>query len=119
MLPVIRGVVIEGTEVSLPTAVTEPSLELTLAQARNFDPGFNLEASREAKKVVGVHEQGNAYAAGLRDGQELQGFSVSRRDGIPKAEVVILIDGSPNTIEYEAVGPVRDVRVFRTIQTKS
>ena len=41
-----------------------------------FDLGFDLDGSQTAKTVTGVEPEGPAFAAGLRNGQPLTGFSV-------------------------------------------
>ena len=53
----------------------------SLVDFPTFDLGFDLAASRAAGKVTGVRGDSAAYAAGLRDGQELSGrISVTNND---------------------------------------
>jgi predicted metalloprotease with PDZ domain len=109
----VRQIVVEGHEVELPQQLSEPQMELAIARSRSFHPGIDLEATRESKRIAGVEENSNAWQAGLRNGQELRGFSVNSTDQPPIAEVTVLIDDEPTIIKYEALGPPQDVRVYR------
>lgn len=51
-----------------------------LAMLPTFDLGFDYDASRAGKTVTGVQEGSPAYAAGLRNGQKLLGYSVTKWD---------------------------------------
>ncbi len=112
----IRRIVVDGAEVPLPERLTDPALELTQGQVARFDPGFDLAATNESQQLVGVREDGPAYSAGLRNGQSLQRFSFQSGQSPPRAHIVVLIDGEPTTIEYEAVGPPQPVRMYRPPQ---
>ncbi len=109
----IRQVVVAGAEVPIPTAIAEPALTLKSAQARSYDPGFDLEKSRDSKIICGVRESSEAWLAGLRDGQTLQRYSLQNGNGAPTAEVVVLIDGEAKKIEYTPLSAPQEIRVYQ------
>jgi predicted metalloprotease with PDZ domain len=49
-----------------------------LKEAPTFDLGLDFDSSRTAKTVIGVVENGPAFRAGLRNGQPLLGYSVTK-----------------------------------------
>ena len=89
----IRRVVMEGAMPRLPDAITEPAAERADFDSHRFDPGFALEVSRASRIVTGVVEGGPAFAAGLRDGQEIGALSAAGGD--PEAEIQLTVrDGA-------------------------
>jgi predicted metalloprotease with PDZ domain len=111
----IRKIVMVGADIPTPSDVSEPKLALATAQTRSFAPGFDIEKTREAKQLVGVIESSEAWNAGLRDGQILQGLSIQSGNGPPTAEVTILIDGEAKKVEYTPLSEPRQIRVYQLV----
>lgn len=65
-----------------------------------FDAGFNLDRSTATRVVSGVVEGGPAFAAGLRDGQPLHGYSVFNNDPDRMAKFKVEVNGSDQQIKY-------------------
>jgi predicted metalloprotease with PDZ domain len=57
-------------------AALGPCVYVATDQVSAFDLGFDFEASMAAHRVTSVRSDGPAFKAGLRDGQELEGWSV-------------------------------------------
>jgi hypothetical protein len=109
----VRESVLRGNEVPIPQSLREPKLELAKGKMQSYDPCFDLEKSRETKKVVGVVQSSNAFQAGLRNDQQLRRFSVDSAANPPIAELTVIDNGMEKQIRYEALGAPRDVRAFR------
>lgn len=86
----IRKIVLDGETAALPLDLLEPCLEMTIEPMGPFDLGFDFEASKEEKIVIGVEEGSSAFRAGLRDGQRLKGWSV--HGSRPDREVELKIE---------------------------
>jgi hypothetical protein len=63
------------------------------------DPGFDVRASVNARRVTGVRT-GSAAAAGLRDGQPLLGWSIYNGDSDRPATFTIQGDSARQRISY-------------------
>lgn len=77
-----------------------PCLKGEMENIGHFDLGFDFDSSRPIRRVQGVRKGSAAWRAGLRDGQELRGWSVTYgavdkpveltiRDGIGTEEEII------------------------------
>jgi predicted metalloprotease with PDZ domain len=112
----IRSAVIDGGDVPVPETTTRPNLRLTTRECRVFDPGLNTDASQKAGVVIGVRDGGEAFNAGLRNGQKLMAFSINAAgpdaNTPPKAVVNVEIEGQSRTIEYEAISEPRRARAY-------
>ncbi|MBD3298711.1 MAG: hypothetical protein GF341_08660 [candidate division Zixibacteria bacterium] len=86
----MRRIVVDGALPRLPGSLTEPSATLTEATIYDFDPGFDVERSIDAGTVIGVDDGGPAYAAGLRDGQTLKGYSVHFNE--PDKQITLTVE---------------------------
>lgn len=111
----IRRSIIDGADVPLPERVSEPPLVLGSGTSRVFDPGFDFEASKLSRKIVGVRDGSEAHRAGLRDGQTMLGYSITPASGDqpPFAEIKIDDNGAASTISYEALSPPITVRQYK------
>jgi predicted metalloprotease with PDZ domain len=65
-----------------------------------FDLGFDFEASRAVRRVTAVEKNGPAFKAGLRDGQELNGWSVFNNQPDKLATFRIQTVAGRQTIQY-------------------
>ncbi len=73
-------------------------------KVRAYDPGFDIGASVEAKKVIGVIDNGPAYRAGLRNNMPLRGWSIYNGDTSKEIELSGLADDKPLEIKFLPVG---------------
>lgn len=107
----IRSVVVDGSEIPLPTSITAPSARLTKGKSRSFDAGFDIDASRKSKILTGVRPGTAAHDAGLRDGQSLKGLSISSGtpEAPPFAKVTIESEGASREITYDPLTPPIEV----------
>jgi predicted metalloprotease with PDZ domain len=65
-----------------------------------FDPGFDLVASKAAGRITSVREDGPAFKAGLRNGQQINGSSVYNNQPDKIAKIGIVTEVGTQTIEY-------------------
>lgn len=65
-----------------------------------FNLGFDFAASQEAHRVTGVIPNGPAFEAGLRDGQQMVGFSVYDNQPDKTAKITVRTGATSQTIEY-------------------
>lgn len=109
----LRGIVVSGATPELDPDLFAPCLAMHIETMTGFDLGFDFDGSRAAKTIRGVRSGSNAAAAGLRDGQEVRGWSV--RFGEPATPVTITIReaGGDRAITYvPAADPVPTPQFF-------
>lgn len=109
-------VIENGEDPALPRSLSEFSADLSSGASRSFDAGFDVKASSEAKKLIGVKPGSGAAEAGLKEGMPFRRSSIGQGEGPnqpPKGEAEVEIDGDWMKINYDALGPVKQVRVYR------
>lgn len=110
----VRRFVLDGHDAPLPDSLDEFGASLSTVGRRSMDPGFDLDASREQRRIVGVRGGSAAQAAGLKDGMPFRRISIGADQDKPtEALAEVEIDGEWMTIRYEALGPVRHVRAYQ------
>jgi predicted metalloprotease with PDZ domain len=111
-----RSVIEQGIDPPLPAKLHESGASLASGGSRSFDPGFDTAASQARKEIVGLVAGSGAEEAGLKNGLALQRASIGPGAGpndAPRGEVEVKIDGEWKTINYDAVGPLKQVRVYQ------
>lgn len=103
----LRCMAIAGADVPLPDKLGGCAVREKQTQSI-VDPGFDQSASFKGKRVVGVVENGPAYRAGIRDGQELFTWSIYNGDPSKDALLGVVIDGQKRMITFS---PVKQVPV--------
>jgi predicted metalloprotease with PDZ domain len=73
---------------------------LVTTEVGSFEVGFDVDASWEARMVIGVEEHNAAWNAGLRNGQVLKGISIYNGDVTKPAEIYLTVDGEEKIISY-------------------
>lgn len=111
----IRSTIETGADLDLPRTLTEFDVRLTVGKMQGFDPGFDQQASHAKKQLVSVKPGSGAAKAGLADGMPFRKGSIGGGNGreAPKGQVEVQVDGQWKTIDYEAVGPVHEVRAYK------
>ncbi len=82
--------------------------EIYTIEIAPFDAGFDLEASYAKRIIMGVREGGNAYRAGMRNGQKLVGIDLVR-DPTVLATFTIEEAGMRKSIKYFPAGDNKTV----------
>jgi predicted metalloprotease with PDZ domain len=113
----LRRMAIAGADVPLPDklggcAVKEKEIQSIV------DPGFDQSASFAAKRLAGVVQNGPAYRAGMRDGQELFTWSIYNDDPSKDALLGVVIDGKKRTVTFSPVkqSPIEQYRASVTTE---
>ena len=77
----------------------------TMVQRTTWDPGFDIDASIAAKRVVRARPGGPAASAGLRDSMPLLGVDISRGD--PTRQIRLRVRAGTDTmrVAYLPAGP--------------
>jgi predicted metalloprotease with PDZ domain len=103
--PELERYVDEGVTIpAVPLDLGEDVALVTLPMAP-FVLGFDFDASREAGVVTGLDPGGPAAAAGLREGQQLAGFSIHWDDAGQPVVILVEEDGEERRVEYLPAGP--------------
>jgi predicted metalloprotease with PDZ domain len=90
---------IDGEDIPLPEKLGGCAVRQNETQ-NIVDPGFDETASIEAKRMIGVVQDGPAYRAGIRNGQELFRWSIYKEDPSKDALLGVVIDGQRKTITF-------------------
>lgn len=95
----LRSAAIDGADVPVPENLGGCAVRHSEKQTV-VDPGFDERASFAAKRVTGIVEDGPAYRAGIRDGQELFRWSIYYEDPSKDALLGVVIDGQKKMISF-------------------
>jgi predicted metalloprotease with PDZ domain len=95
----LRSMAIDGADVPLPERLGSCAQRQSETQAI-VDPGFDQQASLAAKRVTGIVQDGPAYRAGIRNGQELFRLSIYNDDPSNDALLGVVIDGQKKMITF-------------------
>jgi len=76
----------------------------TMVQQTTWDPGFDVDASLAAKRVVHARPDGPASSAGLRDSMLLLGVDISRGDPTRQIRLRVRAGTDTTRIQYLPVG---------------
>ena len=76
-----------------------------MVQRTTWDPGFDVDASIAAKRVVRARPRGPAASAGLRDSMTILGADITRGD--PTRQIRLRVSAGTDTtrIQYLPAGP--------------
>ena len=111
----LRAIVVGGATARLPSDAFGPDFTVETSEAYAFDAGFDVDASIEARKVIGVREGSLATDAGLEEGMPMVSWSVYHDD--PTRQMTLQVRRSPDapveTIAYAPKGDATSVPVVR------
>lgn len=103
----LRSMTVDGADVPLPEKLGGCAVRQSELRAV-VDPGFDETASFTAKRVTGVVQDGPAYRAGIRNGQELFRWSIYHEDPSKDAVLGVVVDGTRKMITFS---PARQMHV--------
>lgn len=106
----LYDVVNNGSSIQLDFDLLSPCLQLNNKQFGEYDPGFDLDKSEIDMLITGLSVSAAAYKAGLRNGNELAGWSISP-DPREKATVSVYSNkqGDIKTFEFFPVDKTTSV----------
>jgi predicted metalloprotease with PDZ domain len=96
----IRAIVLDGATPEIDARIYEPCLQLQTVDIGPWDLGFDFTATRHQGQLVGVYPESRAYAAGLRDGQKIRGWSVHIGDPSREVELTLEEAGTQRKVRY-------------------
>jgi predicted metalloprotease with PDZ domain len=82
----------------------------TMVQRTTWDPGFDIDASIAARRVVGARPGGPAASAGLRDSMAILGVDISRGDPARQIRLRVRAGTDTTRIAYLPAGPPMTVQ---------
>ncbi len=88
----VRRYIVSGEPVPILPDMFGPCFDVEDTDFPLYDLGLDLDASFNAQAATGVREDGPAYAAGVREGQRLFGYSISQI-GNPNSPVTLYLEG--------------------------
>ena len=100
-----------GETVDVPVRALEPEFVGQMQTVYEFELGFDRANSIKAKKVIGLVPESAAARAGLREGDELTGWSITA-DADQEATIRVRRGGEARNILYYPRGPARHVLQF-------
>jgi predicted metalloprotease with PDZ domain len=109
----LRQYVERGGSIQLPDDALGPCVQGRIEAIGKFDLGFDRSSiTGETKKVIGVKPDSAAYKAGLRDGQQLLGWSIYNGDPTKQVKLTIKTDTGRQVITYLPQGEKVSVQQF-------
>jgi predicted metalloprotease with PDZ domain len=104
---------LEGGSIQLPESSLVPCVHLHTEMIGKFELGFDRSSiMSDARQVVGVKRGSEAYKAGLRDGQELLGWSIYNGDPMKRVRLTIKTDNDKQVLTYYPQGPKTPIQQF-------
>lgn len=109
----LRRYVEYGGNIEMPTDALGPCVESHTAPIGRFELGFDRgSVQAEPYKVVGLKEDSEAYKAGLRNGQQLIGWSFNNGDPTKEVKLAIKTESGKQVITYYPQGNKVPVQQF-------
>jgi hypothetical protein len=96
--------VLAGAPIALSADALGACVLPTLVQQTTWDPGFDIDASMAAKRVVRARPGGPAALAGLRDSMALLGVDITRGDPTRKIRLRVRAGTDTTRVEYLPAG---------------
>jgi len=108
----LRGVIERGETLEIDPDVFAPCFRGVLRDVPGFDLGFDFERSQQAGHVTGLRAGSTASAAGLREGDELDGWSFYNDQVDQTVKMYIKRGGAKQTVAYTPAGQAVRMVVF-------
>lgn len=109
----IRRIVVDGEMPDPPRRLSDPVVVRVDSATYRYDSGFDVDASLASRVISGVRAGSPAHAAGLRDGQKVEGASIHR--GNPDKEITLKVseNGERKEIRYWPRGAPVTIPVYQ------
>jgi predicted metalloprotease with PDZ domain len=102
-----------GGAIPVPDNALDPCVQSRIEMIGNFELGFDRSSiSAEPHRVLGVQPDSEAYKAGLRDGQQLLGWSIVNGDPTKQVKLTIKTENGRQVITYYPQGNKVPVQQF-------
>jgi predicted metalloprotease with PDZ domain len=102
-----------GGGIQLPENALAPCVQSRTEMIGKFELGFDRSSiTSDTQKVVGVKPDSEAYKAGLRDGQQLLGWSIYNGDASKQVRLTIRTDNGKQVLTYYPQGTKSSVQQF-------
>jgi predicted metalloprotease with PDZ domain len=109
----LRQYVENGRSIEVPGGVLGPCVQSHTEAIGHFELGFDRSSvSAEPHRAVGVQPESEAYKAGLRDGQQLIGWSIYNGDPTKQVKLTIKTKTGRQVITYYPQGNKVPVQQF-------
>jgi len=109
----LKRYVEQGGIIHIPNDAMGSCVQARVEAIGKFDLGFDRSSiTGETKKVIGVKADSEAYKAGLRDGQQLLGWSIYNGDPTKQVKLTIKTDAGRQVITYLPQGEKVSVQQF-------
>jgi len=109
----LRQYVEHGGSIRVPDDALGPCVQARIEAIGKFDLGFDRSSiTGKTKQVIGVTADSEAYKAGLRDGQQLLGWSIYNGDPTKQVKLTIKTDTGRQVITYLPQGERVSVQQF-------
>lgn len=110
--------VVAGETIEVPTDALAPGLIGRAQVVHQYELGFDRERSLREQRICGLVRESAAERAGLREGDELLGWSIH---GEPDQKVQLQVrrGNKLKTISYYPRGARQEVLQFRAVQSKA
>ncbi|MGE0478952.1 MAG: hypothetical protein AB7Q17_00645 [Phycisphaerae bacterium] len=108
--------VVQARTVSVPVDALAPKLIGSDARVYDYDPGFDRERSLQQQKIIGLKRGSAAERAGLREGDEMLGYSLLA-DPEKQSELKVMRKGELRTIRYFPRGPAVEALQFKPAES--
>jgi predicted metalloprotease with PDZ domain len=116
---VLRHYVEQGGSIGVPEASFGPCVQSQVETLGKFDAGFDQASLKQGNKIIsGVEPGSEAYKAGLRDGQELDAWSIHNNDPTKQIRLTIKNTDGNQVITYYPQGEKVSVQQFRLDKDK-
>lgn len=104
--------VVQARTVGVPADALAPRLVGAEVRVYEYEPGFDRARSLAQQKIVGLQRGSAAERAGLREGDELLGYSLLA-DPEKQSELKVMRKGELKTIRYFPRGPAVEALQFK------
>jgi predicted metalloprotease with PDZ domain len=109
----LRRYVEYGGDIEMPRDALGPCTQSHVELMGRFELGFDRSSvGAEPHKVVGLKEDSEAFKAGLRDGQQLIGWSITNGDPTKQVKLTIKTESGKQVIAYYPQGNKIPVQQF-------
>jgi predicted metalloprotease with PDZ domain len=109
----LLGLVENGESIPIPDFPNNPCVRLDNENLPLFDLGLDGDVLRSKKVAVNVREDSEAFKAGVRDGQEVLGMSVTWNNVSKPVQLTVRTASGQQRIEYFPKGKTVSVPQYR------